>query len=91
MSMHINLSPEIETYIRSKVASGFYGNATEVIRDALRRMQSEEERAQALRAAVAKGEVGEGIAYTSALMDEITQRALHNVGSAVPIKPDVLP
>lgn len=91
MSIHINLSPEIETYIRSKVASGFYGNATEVIRDALRRMQSEEERAQAFRTAVAKGEEGEGIPYTSALMDEITQRALDNVGSATPIKPDVLP
>ena len=34
MSMHINLSPEMESYIKGKVSSGFYGNATEVIRDA---------------------------------------------------------
>ena len=29
--MHVNLSPEMKGYIKSKVASGFYGNATEVI------------------------------------------------------------
>ena len=38
MTMHVNLSPEMEGFIKSKVASGFYGNATEVIRDAVRRM-----------------------------------------------------
>ena len=49
MTMHINLSPEMEQYIKSKVSSGFYGNATEVIRDAIRRMQAEEERSAMLR------------------------------------------
>ncbi len=44
MTMHVNLSPEMESYIKAKVSSGFYGNATEVIRDAIRRMQAEEER-----------------------------------------------
>lgn len=34
MTMHVNLSSEMESYIKNKVASGFYGNATEVIRDA---------------------------------------------------------
>ena len=33
MTMHINLSPEMESYIKTKVSSGFYGNATEVIRE----------------------------------------------------------
>lgn len=51
MTMHINLSPEMENFIKSKVSSGFYGNATEVIRDAIRRMQAEEDRAASLRAA----------------------------------------
>lgn len=36
MTMHINLSPEMENFIKSRVSSGFYGNATEVIRDAIR-------------------------------------------------------
>lgn len=40
MTMHVNLSDEMEGFIRSKVGSGFYGNATEVIRDAVRRMQA---------------------------------------------------
>ena len=40
MTMHINLSDEMERYIKSKVSTGFYGSATEVIRDAIRRMQA---------------------------------------------------
>lgn len=42
MTMHVHLSPEMENYVKGKVASGFYRNSTEVIRDAIRRMQAEE-------------------------------------------------
>jgi len=56
MTMHINLSPEMEQYIKTKVGSGFYGNATEVIRDAIRRMQANERRIAAFQSAVAKGD-----------------------------------
>jgi hypothetical protein len=35
--MHVNLSAEMEGFIKSKVPGGFYGNATEVIRGAIRR------------------------------------------------------
>ena len=34
--MHISLTPELEARVRSRVASGYYNNASEVIRDALR-------------------------------------------------------
>jgi antitoxin ParD1/3/4 len=34
--MHISLTPELEEIIRSKVASGLYHNASEVVREALR-------------------------------------------------------
>jgi antitoxin ParD1/3/4 len=34
--MHISLTPELEASIKKKVASGYYNNASEVIRDALR-------------------------------------------------------
>ena len=34
--MHISLTPELEAAVRQKVASGYYNNASEVIRDALR-------------------------------------------------------
>jgi antitoxin ParD1/3/4 len=79
MTMHINLSPEMETFIKGKVASGFYGNATEVIRDAIRRMQAEETRLQAWKAALKKGDdeldAGRSVPYTAAALEEITREA----------------
>jgi len=95
MTMHVNLSPEMESFIRSKVATGFYGSATEVIRDALRRMQAEETRSDAWKAAIRRGEEqldrGEVIAYGDESLNEITQAAFEAMHSAKPIDPDVLP
>ena len=95
MTMHINLSAEMEKFIKGKVASGFYGNATEVIRDAIRRMQSEEERVQAWREAIRKGDDeldrGEGIAYSENALKDITEAAIGGMHSDKPIDPDVLP
>jgi antitoxin ParD1/3/4 len=92
--MHINLSPEMERFIKGKVASGFYGNATEVVRDAIRRMQSEDERVQAWRAAVGKGDDeldrGLGMAYTAQTLDDITAAAIGDMHGAKPIDPDVV-
>jgi len=34
--MNVSLTPELERYIRRKVDSGLYGNASEVVREALR-------------------------------------------------------
>jgi predicted nucleotidyltransferase len=34
--MNVSLTPELEQYIRRKVDSGLYGNASEVVREALR-------------------------------------------------------
>lgn len=95
MTMHINLSPEMETFIKGKVASGYYGNATEVIRDAIRRMQAEEVRLQAWKAAVKKGDdeldAGEGVAYTAKTLNDITEAAISAMHSDKPMDPDVLP
>lgn len=41
--MHISLTTELETKIKSKVESGLYDNASEVIREALRFMDSHDE------------------------------------------------
>src|SRR5947209_4296503 len=41
--MHVNLTPKLDEYVLAKVKSGRYNNASEVVRDALRRMQDEEE------------------------------------------------
>jgi len=95
MTMHVNLSPEMEGFIKAKVASGFYGNATEVIRDAIRRMQAEEGRIAAWQAAVKLGDDqlnrGEGVAYTPETLNDITQSAISGMHSATPMDGDVLP
>lgn len=95
MTMHVNLSAEMEGFIKDKVASGFYGNATEVIRDAIRRMQAEEIRVAAWQAAIKKGDEeldrGEGLAYTPEALDDITQSAMSAMHGGKPMDPDVLP
>jgi len=95
MTMHVNLSPEMEGFIKSKVTGGFYGNATEVIRDAIRRMQADENRIAAWQAAIKKGDEqldrGEGIAYTDETLNDITQSAISSMHSSHPMDPDVLP
>ena len=95
MTMHINLSPEMEGFIKDKVASGFYGNATEVIRDAVRRMQAEDGRIQALKAAIKRGDdeldLGKGVAYNSEARKNITKEAVDTMHSGKPMDRDVLP
>ena len=95
MTMHVNLSPEMEGFIKGKVASGFYGNATEVIRDAIRRMQAEESRVAAWQAAIRKGDEqldrGEGVGYSRETLESMTQTAIDAMHSGRPADPDVLP
>jgi len=95
MTMHVNLSPEMEGFIKSKVSSGFYGNATEVIRDAIRRMQAEESRISAWQDAIKQGDAqldrGEGVAVTPDTLNDITQSAISAMHTSQPISSDVLP
>ncbi len=92
--MHINLSSEIEEYLQSKVNTGFYSNASEVVRDAIRRMW-EEERLDRLRAAIYAGdeqlERGDGVAYSSERLAKITETALSNARKGKKINPDIAP
>lgn len=58
--MHISLTPHLEDFVKAKVASGRYNNASEVIREALRFMETHEEliyqmKLDRLRQEVAKG------------------------------------
>lgn len=95
MTMHVNLSPEMEGFIKGKVANGFYGNATEVIRDAIRRMQAEESRMAAWQSAIKLGDDqldrDEGITYSSETLKKITQSAIGAMRNGQPMDPDVLP
>ena len=59
--MHVSLTPELEKIVKDKVASGLYNNASEVIREALRFMQINEDlvyqmKLETLRRVLADGE-----------------------------------
>lgn len=74
----VNLTSKVEEMIRRKVDAGHYRSADEVVEDALRALD-ERDRIVRLRAAIAVGDAqlarGEGIPYTSELMDEIEREA----------------
>ena len=50
------LGPHYEEFIRQNIAGGRYNNASEVIRAALRRLEEDETRLAAMRAALIEGE-----------------------------------
>lgn len=58
--MNVSLTPHLEELIQDKVSSGRYGNASEVVREALRLLEErDQERAaklEALRQAILEGE-----------------------------------
>jgi antitoxin ParD1/3/4 len=47
---NVSLTPELEAFIDNRVASGRYGNASEVVRAALRLLIEQEQRARATKA-----------------------------------------
>ena len=59
MGMNVNLTPQLEELVRSKVSSGMYTSASEVVREALRLMDEQDRLRQAkldeLRQEVRKG------------------------------------
>lgn len=42
MGMNVNLTPQLEEMVRSRVASGMYTSASEVVREALRLMDEQD-------------------------------------------------
>ena len=62
MPMNISLTPHLEELIREKVASGSYNSASEVVREALRLLEQEDEirsiKLQRLRADIQEGLAG---------------------------------
>ena len=59
MNMNVSLPDELANYVKAKVATGRYGSSSEVVREALRlletRDQEEAGKLEALRQAWAKG------------------------------------
>ena len=60
MTMNVNLTPQLEEMVRQKVASGLYGTASEVVRDALRLMEKEDQ-LRAAKLAQLRKDVQDGI------------------------------
>ncbi len=60
MGMNVNLTPHLEDLVRTKVASGLYNSASEVVRDALRLME-EQDQMRALRLDQLRAEIQRGL------------------------------
>jgi uncharacterized protein len=73
--MNVSLTAELEKYVRRKVASGLYNNASEVIREALR-LHVENERAPPTRRARGSPKKDEVVAELAALEKPLRQRGL---------------
>ncbi len=65
MTININLTPQLEAMVREKVASGRYGSASEVVREALRLMQ-EHDHLRTVKLEQLRSEVRAGIESGSA-------------------------
>ena len=59
--MNVNLTPELEELVRSKVASGLYTSAGEVVREALRLMD-EQDRLREVKLEQLRSNVRQGLA-----------------------------
>ena len=86
--MHVRFADVDENFIKTEVQGGFYSNETELVRDAVRRMREEKERARLFQEAVAKGvqavERGETLALTPDLLQEIKQDAIRKARNGEP-------
>ena len=60
--MHISLTPELENRVKSRVESGLYNNASEVIREALRFMDTHEDWINEIKVARLREQLSLGIA-----------------------------
>ena len=58
--MNISLTPQLEELVRKKVASGLYGSASEVMREALRLLE-ERDRLRELHIEEMKAEIRKGL------------------------------
>ena len=60
MGMNVNLTPQLEEMVRSRVASGMYTSASEVVREALRLMD-EQDRLRAAKLEQLRDDIRQGL------------------------------
>jgi antitoxin ParD1/3/4 len=83
MTMNVNLSPQLEAMVKAKVASGLYTSASEVVREALRLMEHQDQlrdlQLQELRRAIQAGlNSGEPVAWNP---EAIKAAGRHRLGA----------
>jgi len=59
--MHVSLTDQLEKMVKAKVASGLYNNASEVIRESLRFMETHEEWIYQIKLEKLRSEVNKGL------------------------------
>jgi antitoxin ParD1/3/4 len=84
MGTNVHLTPELERFARKCVTEGRYNNVSEVVRDALRRLQEAEERRRAFQKslddAVADAELNgyisaeDALAEIDSMLDELDRK-----------------
>ena len=60
MAMNVTLTPPLEAMVQGKVAAGLYSSISEVMRDALRLMQEQDD-IHALRLAKLRSDIAQGL------------------------------
>ncbi len=74
--MEIVLTPELEEFVRSKVQSGRYADANDVVRDALRTLELRDDcESPALESALLEGVRSPHQPYSKATLDRIRSSA----------------
>ena len=76
----VSLGPHYEDFIRNIILQGRYNNASEVIREGLRRLEEDETRLAALRAALEEGEASPDVTDfdPEAFLQELKAKRIDN-------------
>ena len=97
--MNISLTPQLEKIVRDKVDSGLYNNASEVVREAIRRMHEDDclpghkrreisrRFDEALRAGMREVEEGKTVPFTQELLEQIKADGRALAAQGVPVDP----
>lgn len=92
--MNVSLTPQLEEIIRKKVESGMYGNASEVVREAIRLMDYQD-RLNTLRADIAEADAeferGEYVEFTPDYFDRLQHQVDRMNADGIEPDPNVLP
>lgn len=81
--MNVNLTSELESYVKNKVGTGLYNSASEVVRDALRLLE-EQDRIKELKLETLREDIRRGLVdldagnYSELTINDIKKQARAN-------------